>query len=134
MILEPNNSRFCTFPIRYPDVWEMYKKAMASFWTVEEVDLTDDKRHWELLTPDEKHFVGHVLAFFASSDGIVLENLAVRFMRDVQIPEARAFYGFQIMIENVHGEMCVRFPALNYAADRSALTPTASTRLAGTRS
>ena len=104
-ILEPSNERFCTFPIKYHDVWEMYKKQMASFWTVEEVDLSEDKKHWDSLNEDEKYFLSHVLAFFASSDGIVLENLAVRFMKEIQIPEARAFYGFQIMIENVHGEM-----------------------------
>jgi len=83
----------------------MYKKAEASFWTAEEVDLSEDIKHWEKLNNDERHFITHVLAFFASSDGIVLENLAVRFMKDIQIPEARAFYGFQIMIENIHGEM-----------------------------
>lgn len=83
-------------------VWEMYKKAEASFWTAEEVDLSSDQRHWDGLTKDEKHFVSHILAFFAASDGIVLENLAVRFMKEVQIPEARAFYGFQIAIENIH--------------------------------
>ena len=80
----------------------MYKKAEASFWTAEEVDLSADQKHWEGLSKDEKHFVSHILAFFAASDGIVLENLAVRFMKEVQIPEARAFYGFQIAIENIH--------------------------------
>jgi ribonucleoside-diphosphate reductase subunit M2 len=80
----------------------MYKKAEASFWTAEEVDLSNDQKDWEGLTKDEKHFVSHILAFFAASDGIVLENLGVRFMREVQIPEARAFYGFQIAMENVH--------------------------------
>jgi ribonucleoside-diphosphate reductase subunit M2 len=93
------------FPIKYDGIWEMYKKAEASFWTAEEVDLSDDMKHWETLTKDEKHFVSHVLAFFAASDGIVLENLGVRFMKEVQIPEARAFYGFQIAIENIHSEM-----------------------------
>jgi len=93
------------FPIKYPAVWEMYKKAEASFWTAEEVDLSDDMKHWEGLTKDEKHFITHVLAFFAASDGIVLENLGIRFMGEVQIPEARAFYGFQIAIENIHSEM-----------------------------
>lgn len=93
------------FPIRYPSVWEMYKKAEASFWTAEEVDLSSDQQHWEHLTEDERHFIKHVLAFFAASDGIVLENLAVRFMKEVQVPEARAFYGFQIAIENIHSEM-----------------------------
>ena len=80
----------------------MYKKAVASFWTVEEVDLSQDARDWDRLTPDERRFLSCVLAFFAASDGIVLENLAARFMADVQVPEARAFYGFQIAIENVH--------------------------------
>jgi len=89
----------------YPQVWEMYKKAEASFWTAEEVDLSSDLKHWEALNDGEKHFVKNVLAFFASSDGIVLENLGVRFMKDVQISEARAFYGFQIAMENVHSEM-----------------------------
>ncbi|KAJ8768297.1 hypothetical protein K2173_021237 [Erythroxylum novogranatense] len=104
-LLAPNPDRFCMFPIQYPQVWEMYKKAEASFWTAEEVDLSQDLRHWESLTPDEKHFISHVLAFFAASDGIVLENLAGRFMKEVQIAEARAFYGFQIAIENIHSEM-----------------------------
>ncbi|KAL0924519.1 hypothetical protein M5K25_005354 [Dendrobium thyrsiflorum] len=105
-LLAPNPDRFCMFPIRYPQIWEMYKKAEASFWTAEEVDLSQDLRHWDhTLTPDERHFVTHVLAFFAASDGIVLENLAGRFMREVQLPEARAFYGFQIAIENIHSEM-----------------------------
>ncbi|KAJ7551413.1 hypothetical protein O6H91_06G014400 [Diphasiastrum complanatum] len=104
-ILEENPQRFCMFPISYPAVWEMYKKAEASFWTAEEVDLSQDYKHWENLSDDEKHFVSHVLAFFAASDGIVLENLAVRFMKEIQIPEARAFYGFQIAIENIHSEM-----------------------------
>ncbi|KAG6390095.1 hypothetical protein SASPL_151575 [Salvia splendens] len=93
------------FPIHYPQVWEMYKKAEASFWTAEEVDLSADQRHFDSLTADEQHFIKHVLAFFAASDGIVLENLAGRFMKDVQISEARAFYGFQIAIENIHSEM-----------------------------
>lgn len=83
----------------------MYKKAEASFWTAEEVDLLQDQRHWESLTSDENHFVKHVLAFFAASDGIVLENLAGRFIMEVQISEARAFYGFQIAIENIPSEM-----------------------------
>ncbi|CAM6087399.1 unnamed protein product [Calypogeia fissa] len=104
-ILAANPQRFCMFPIKYEAVWEMYKKAQASNWTAEEVDLSGDYKHWEGLTNDERHFVSHVLAFFAASDGIVLENLAIRFMNEVQIPEARAFYGFQIAIENVHSEM-----------------------------
>jgi len=104
-LLDINPDRFCAFPIKYHDIWEYYKKAEASFWTAEEIDLQEDIKHWEKLNDNEKHFIIHVLAFFASSDGIVLENLAVRFMKDIQIPEARAFYGFQIMIENVHGEI-----------------------------
>ncbi|KAL3829478.1 hypothetical protein ACJIZ3_018280 [Penstemon smallii] len=104
-LLTPNPNRFCMFPIEYPQIWEMYKKAEASFWTAEEVDLSGDLRHFETLTPVEQHFVKYVLAFFASSDGIVLENLAGRFMKEVQISEARAFYGFQIAIENIHSEM-----------------------------
>uniref|UniRef100_A0A7I4CRN2 Uncharacterized protein n=1 Tax=Physcomitrium patens TaxID=3218 RepID=A0A7I4CRN2_PHYPA len=104
-ILAENPGRFCMFPIKYPQVWEMYKKAEASFWTAEEVDLSADLKHWEALTDNERHFISHVLAFFAASDGIVLENLAVRFMKEIQIPEARAFYGFQIAIENIHSEM-----------------------------
>ncbi|KAI3929593.1 hypothetical protein MKX01_025761 [Papaver californicum] len=94
-ILTPNPDKFYMFPIQYPQIWEMYKKAEASFWTAEEVDVSQDQRQWEALTPDERHFITHVLAFFASSDGIVLENLAC----------PRAFYGFQIAIENIHSEM-----------------------------
>lgn len=104
-LLQDNPDRFCMFPIKYHEVWEMYKKAEASFWTAEEVDLTGDMKHWESLSDDEKHFIKHVLAFFAASDGIVIENLAVRFLKEVQIPEARAFYGFQVAIENIHSEM-----------------------------
>ncbi|KAK9182484.1 hypothetical protein WN944_025629 [Citrus x changshan-huyou] len=104
-ILMEQNQRFCMFPIRYKQVWEMYKKAQASFWTAEEVDLSQDVQHWERLLDSEKHFISHVLAFFAASDGIVLENLAARFLNDIQIPEARAFYGFQIAMENIHSEM-----------------------------
>lgn len=104
-ILMEQTQRFCMFPIRYKQLWEMYKKAEASFWTAEEVDLSCDVQHWETLTDSEKHFITHVLAFFAASDGIVLENLAARFLKDIQIPEARAFYGFQIAMENIHSEM-----------------------------
>ncbi|KAL4568220.1 hypothetical protein LXL04_023827 [Taraxacum kok-saghyz] len=104
-LLAPNPDRFCMFPIQYPQIWEMYKKAEASFWTAEEVDLSEDQRHWDSLTDGERHFITHVLAFFAASDGIVLENLAGRFMKEVQVAEARAFYGFQIAIENIHSEM-----------------------------
>ncbi|XP_066435146.1 ribonucleoside-diphosphate reductase subunit M2 B [Eleutherodactylus coqui] len=104
-LLKKNPRRFVIFPIQYPDIWKMYKKAQASFWTVEEVDLTRDLAHWEKLTSHEKYFISHVLAFFAASDGIVSENLVERFSQEVQIPEARCFYGFQILIENVHSEM-----------------------------
>lgn len=104
-ILTPTPDRFCLFPIAHPDLFEYYKKAIASFWATEEVDLADDMKHWERLTDDERHFVKHVLAFFASSDGIVNENLALRFMADVQCAEARAFYSFQTAMETVHSEM-----------------------------
>ncbi|KAK9832304.1 hypothetical protein WJX74_005780 [Apatococcus lobatus] len=104
-LLEDNDDRFCLFPIKYHAIYEMYKKAVASFWSVEEVDLSQDTRDWKALSDSERHFISHVLAFFAASDGIVLENLALRFMSEVQAPEARAFYGFQIAIENVHSEM-----------------------------
>ncbi|KAL0742755.1 hypothetical protein Bca4012_084268 [Brassica carinata] len=104
-LLTAQNQRFTMFPIRYKSIWEMYKKAEASFWTAEEVDLSTDVQHWEKLSDSEKHFISHVLAFFAASDGIVLENLAARFLNDVQVPEARAFYGFQIAMENIHSEM-----------------------------
>lgn len=102
-LLDPNAERFSIFPIRYSEVWAFYKKAMASFWTAEEVDLSNDK--WDELKPDEQHFIKHILAFFATSDGIVNENLAARFMKEVQLPEVRCFYGFQIAIENIHGEV-----------------------------
>lgn len=104
-LLEPNPDRFVTFPIEYPDIWDMYKKAQASFWTVGEVDLSKDLADWDNLKPDERHFLSHVLAFFAASDGIVVENLVERFATEVQITEARCFYGFQIAMENIHSEM-----------------------------
>jgi len=105
-ILAENPDRFVLFPIKHATIWEWYKKSVASFWTVEEVDLTSDLSDWEhKLSNDERHFIKHVLAFFAASDGIVNENLVLNFMREVQIPEARCFYGFQIAIENIHSEM-----------------------------
>jgi len=104
-MLTVSTGRFLPLPIKYPKIWEFYKKAEANFWTVEELDLAQDMPHWEKLHKNEKHFIKHVLAFFAASDGIVNENLASRFMQDVQLPEARAFYGFQIAIENIHAEM-----------------------------
>lgn len=104
-LLEENKDRFVLFPVKYHDIWEMYKKSEASFWTAEEIDLSPDLVDWNTkLNEDEKHFIKHVLAFFAASDGIVNENLAVNFMREVQFPEARCFYGYQIMIENIHSE------------------------------
>ena len=93
------------FPVEDAAVWEMYKKQVDCFWRVEEVDLSKDVVHWAQLTPDERHFISHILAFFAASDGIVLENLALRFMKDVETAEARAFYGFQVAMENIHSEM-----------------------------
>lgn len=105
ILLEENKDRFVLFPIKFPRLWEMYKKSEQSFWTAEEVDLHADQKDWERLSDDERHFIKHVLAFFAASDGIVNENLAVNFMREVQLPEARCFYGFQIMMENIHSEM-----------------------------
>lgn len=104
-LLKENPARFVLFPLQYPEVWKLYKKAEASFWTAEEIDLQQDLTDWKTrLNDDERHFVSHVLAFFAASDGIVLENLAARFMTEVTIPEARCFYGFQIAIENIHSE------------------------------
>nr|XP_061808597.1 ribonucleoside-diphosphate reductase subunit M2-like [Nerophis lumbriciformis] len=104
-LLQENPRRFVIFPIQYPEVWKMYKQAQASFWTVEEVDLSKDLPHWDRLKPEERHFISHVLAFFAASDGIVNENLVQRFCQEVQVPEVRAFYSFQILIETVHSEM-----------------------------
>ena len=103
-LLKENPRRWVMFPLQYPEVWEMYKKHEASFWTAEEIDLAQDNKDWMSLSESEQHFVKHVLAFFAASDGIVLENLAQQFSSEVQIPEARAFYGFQIAMENIHSE------------------------------
>jgi len=103
-LLKENPRRFVMFPIQYPEVWEMYKKHEASFWTAEEIDLSSDSKDWENLSDSERHFVKHVLAFFAASDGIVCENLASQFSTEIQIPEARAFYGFQMAMENIHSE------------------------------
>jgi ribonucleoside-diphosphate reductase subunit M2 len=104
-LLKADDSRYVMFPIKDNDIWKMYKKSVDSFWVVQEVDLSKDLGDWKTLSDDEKHFISMVLAFFAASDGLVLENLAVRFMGDVQMAEARAFYGFQIAIENIHSEM-----------------------------
>lgn len=103
-LLKENPRRWVLLPIQYPAVFEMYKKHEASFWTAEEIDLAQDAKDWEKLTEGERHFVKHVLAFFAASDGIVLENLSSSFSTEIQIPEARAFYGFQIAMENIHSE------------------------------
>lgn len=104
LLLNPSSDRFVLFPIKHNSVWDMYKKAMASFWTAEEIDLYSDLNDWENLNDQERHFISHILAFFSASDGIVNENLCLRFYNDVQIPEARAFYGFQIAMENIHAE------------------------------
>ena len=103
-LLTENDNRYVMFPIVDADIWKMYKKQMDCFWRAEEIDLSKDIKHWPTLTEKEQHFVKHILAFFAASDGIVLENLGQRFMNEVQLSEARAAYGFQIMMENVHSE------------------------------
>ena len=103
-ILKENPGRFVLFPIEHDEIWKMYKTAEASFWTTEEIDLAQDLTDWQKLNDNERHFIKHVLAFFAASDGIVNENLVLNFMREVQIPEARCFYGFQVAIENIHAE------------------------------
>lgn len=104
-ILEENENRFVLFPIQHDDIWAFYKKAEASFWTAEEIDLAQDLIDWESkLNDDERHFIKHVLAFFAASDGIVNENLAENFLSEVQYTEAKFFYGFQVAIENIHSE------------------------------
>ena len=103
-ILAQSTARFTTFPIRYPDLWALYKKAVGSFWTVEEIDLGGDLKDWGRLTDNEKHFIKHVLAFFAASDGIVMENIDLNFSKDVQIPEARSFYAYQSFNESIHSE------------------------------
>ena len=103
-LLTEDDNRFVMFPIKDESIWKMYKKQMDCFWRAEEIDLSKDLEHWSKLTDNERHFIQMVLAFFAASDGIVLENLGVRFMTDVQLAEARAFYGFQIAMENIHSE------------------------------
>ena len=103
-ILQENKNRFVLFPIEHHDIWDYYKKAQQVFWTAEEIDLAQDHADWEKLNEGEQHFVKHVLAFFAASDGIVNENLAENFVAEVQYTEAKFFYGFQIMMENIHSE------------------------------
>ncbi|MEY4525264.1 MAG: Ribonucleoside-diphosphate reductase, partial [Bacteroidota bacterium] len=102
LVEDPN--RFVLFPIKHDDIWQFYKKAEASFWTAEEIDLSQDLADWKKMNDGERHFVSHVLAFFAASDGIVNENLANNFLKEVQYAEAKCFYGFQIMMENIHSE------------------------------
>ena len=104
-LLQESSDRFVLFPIRYPDIWEKYKQHSAVTWFAEEVDLSKDMTHWEKLSDGERHFIKHIIAFFAGSDGIVMENLAVRFMREVQWPEAKLFYSLQNFIEGVHSEV-----------------------------
>ncbi len=103
-ILQENPNRFVLFPIQHADIWQWYKKAEASIWTAEEIDLSQDMKDWNELNDGERHFISHVLAFFAASDGIVNENLAENFVNEVQYTEAKFFYGFQIAMENIHSE------------------------------
>lgn len=103
-VLAPTTDRFTTFPIRYPDLWALYKKAVGSFWTVEEIDLSTDLKDWEGLQHQERHFIKMVLAFFAASDGIVMENIDINFSSEVQIAEARSFYAYQAFNESIHSE------------------------------
>ncbi len=103
-ILKENKNRFVLFPIEHDDIWKFYKQSVASFWTAEELDLSQDLKDWENLNDGERHFISHVLAFFAASDGIVNENLAENFVAEVQYTEAKFFYGFQIAMENIHSE------------------------------
>ena len=104
-LLTPDDNRFVMFPIQHQDIWDMYKKQIDCFWRAEEIDLSKDVAHWDSLNEDERYFISMILAFFSSSDGIVVENLAVRFMNDVQVSEARAFYAFQIAMETIHSEV-----------------------------
>ena len=101
-LLKDNDNRYVMFPIKDKEIWQMYKKQEDLFWRAEEIDLSKDMKHWDNLNPDEKHFISMILAFFAASDGIVLENLGMRFMSEIQLAEARAFYGLQIAMENIH--------------------------------
>jgi ribonucleoside-diphosphate reductase subunit M2 len=103
-LLKENPHRFVLFPIQHADIWRMYKKAEASFWTAEEIDLSADQKDWDNLSQNERHFISHVLAFFAASNGIVNENLSNNFATEITIPEARCFYGFQIAVKNIHSE------------------------------
>ena len=104
-LLEPVENRFTMFPIEYPEIWEAYKNQMAVFWTAEEIDFSKDESDWERLDKNEKYFISNILGYFAGSDGLVLENIFKRFSTEIEIPEVRAFYGFQGMMENVHSEV-----------------------------
>jgi len=104
LLLTENPNRFVMFPLQDQDIWKLYKKMMDSFWRAEEIDFSKDMTHWVTLTEKEQYFIKMILAFFAASDGIVIENLGMRFLSDVQLPEARAAYGFQLMMENIHSE------------------------------
>ena len=103
-LLTEDENRFVMFPIEHNDIWKMYKKSVDCFWRTEEIDMSKDMVHWNSLTEQEQFYIKMILAFFAASDGIVIENLGMRFMSEVQISEARAFYGFQIAMENIHSE------------------------------
>ena len=103
-LLKDNPNRYTLFPLEWHDIWKAYENHKKAFWTAQEIDYTSDQNDWESLNDDERYFIEHILAFFAGSDGIVLENLITNFCSDVQVPEARCFYGFQIAIENIHSE------------------------------
>ena len=103
-LLAENPNRYVMFPLQDQDIWQLYKKMFDCMWRAEEIDLSKDMKHWESLNDDERHFIKMILAFFAASDGIVVENLGARFLTEVQLPEARTAYGFQLMMENVHSE------------------------------
>lgn len=105
LLLAENDSRYVMFPLTDTDIWKMYKKQMDCFWRAEEIDFSKDHAHWEKLSDNEQYFIKMVLAFFAASDGVVVENLGMRFLSEVQLPEARAAYGFQLMMENIHSEV-----------------------------
>ena len=104
MLLDKTDDRYVMFPIKDNEIWNMYKKQMDCFWRAEEIDLSKDEKDWNTLSKNEQRFIKMILAFFAASDGVVLENLGLRFMSEVQLAEAKAFYGFQIMMENIHSE------------------------------
>lgn len=104
LLLKHNKKRFVLFPIMYNNIYQLYKKAESSFWTAHEIDLSKDLNDWVKLNDDEKHFIKNIIGFFAGSDGIIMENLAARFMNEIQIPEARAFYSYQIFNESIHSE------------------------------